>query len=49
MNKVIPVEQDISEISPHEYPNSTIKDIDYAQHKYCTVNDAEYCYLEYSR
>jgi pimeloyl-ACP methyl ester carboxylesterase len=46
MNKVIPDEQDISEISPHEYPNSTIKEIDYAQHKYCTVNDAEYCYLE---
>lgn len=26
--------------------NAAIKSIDYAQHKFCTINDAEYCYLE---
>ena len=42
MNQSIPVAntKSLADIS------SVIKDIDYAEHKFCTVNDAEYCYLE---
>lgn len=46
MSKAMPAAKMDRASESLEYSHSIIDDIDYAEHKYCTVNDAEYCYLE---
>lgn len=45
MSKVIPAEQIVRDSDCVEHSSAAIHDIDYAEHKYCRVNNAEYCYL----